>query len=116
MLDSPLATNASKVVYNADGSISVWKDTDSGVEQVKLKTKPVVISCESRLNVPRFVNIMGLRKAKSKKIEVVKLEDLTVKQDSGYKITHIREHEKKRSSQAAALEQIVKLIQQSSSV
>ena len=88
----------------------MWRESDEGVEHLSLLSKPAIISCESRLNVPRFVNIMGLKKAKSKKIEQVKLADLPIKQETGFKIQSIREQEKKRSAKKIDLDGIVKIL------
>ncbi len=102
-------------MFDKEGKcIDVWRDADEGVEHVQLLQTPAVISCESRLNVPRFVNIMGLRKAKSKKIEVAKLEALPVKQEAGYQFLGIREHEKKRAAKSVDLDQVVKIIREQS--
>jgi len=85
---------------------------DEGIEQVNLLKKPAIISCESRLNVPRFVNIMGLKRAKSKKIEVVKLEDLKINENTGYEITSVKEQEKKRNAEKIDMEKLIKLMSQ----
>jgi len=92
--------------------VKVLRDVDEGVEEVELLKKPVIISCESRLNTPRFVNIMGLKKAKSKKIESVKIEDLKIKIESGYQIINIKELEKKRSSTKIELNKLLEIISQ----
>lgn len=86
------------------------RDLDEGIEEVELLRKPAIISCESRLNTPRFVNIMGLKRAKAKKIESVKIEDLGVNVEAGYEVTSVKELEKKRKSAKIDLERLVGII------
>lgn len=92
--------------------MKVLRDVDEGVEEVELLKKPAIISCESRLNTPRFVNIMGLKKAKAKKIETVNIEDLKVKMETGYEVTNVKELDKKRKATKIDLKQLLDIISQ----
>lgn len=53
---------------------------------------------------------MGLKRAKAKKIDTIKLEELPINLESGFKITGIKEHERKRASVKVDLDKIVKLM------
>ena len=39
---------------------------------------PAVFTCDLRLNTPRFANVKSILKAKKKKVEVLKLEELGI--------------------------------------
>jgi electron transfer flavoprotein beta subunit len=70
------ATFASKVQV-ADGSVSVTREVDGGLETLKLAL-PAVITTDLRLNEPRYVTLPNIMKAKKKPLEVLKPADLGV--------------------------------------
>jgi electron transfer flavoprotein beta subunit len=72
----PQGTFASKVEV-ADGSVSVTREVDGGLETVKLKL-PAVITTDLRLNEPRYVTLPNIMKAKKKTLDVFKPADLGV--------------------------------------
>ncbi len=74
--DLPQATFASKVEF-ADGSVTVTREVDGGLETLKLAT-PAVVTTDLRLNEPRYVTLPNIMKAKKKPLEVVKPADLGV--------------------------------------
>eukprot|EP00831_Metopus_contortus_P056816 TRINITY_DN489_c0_g1_i1.p2 TRINITY_DN489_c0_g1~~TRINITY_DN489_c0_g1_i1.p2 ORF type:complete len:196 (-),score=26.32 TRINITY_DN489_c0_g1_i1:23-610(-) len=112
LLGTPLVSNANKITIGKDGKITALREIDEGVEQLSLLKTPAIISCETRLNVPRFVNIMGMKKAKSKKIEKLKLEELGVDISSNYEILSIKENEKKRAGKSTDLPKILSIIKE----
>jgi len=64
LLGWPQGTFASKVEV-ADGSVSVTREVDGGLETVKLKL-PAVVTTDLRLNEPRYASLPNIMKAKSK--------------------------------------------------
>ena len=76
LADLPQATFASKVEV-ADGSVTVTREVDGGLETVKLSL-PAVVTTDLRLNEPRYVTLPNIMKAKKKPLEVVKPADLGV--------------------------------------
>jgi electron transfer flavoprotein beta subunit len=76
LADLPQATYASKVEV-AEGSVTVTREVDGGLETIKL-TLPAVITTDLRLNEPRYVTLPNIMKAKKKPLETVKPEDLGV--------------------------------------
>lgn len=76
LADLPQATFASKVEI-ADGSATVTREVDGGLETLKLST-PAVVTTDLRLNEPRYVTLPNIMKAKKKPLEVVKPADLGV--------------------------------------
>lgn len=72
MLSYPLASNASNI--QVDGKrIIVDRETDAGILQCEIPT-PGIISCDLRLNTPRFVALPKLLQAKKQSIEVFSAE------------------------------------------
>ena len=78
LLNWPQATFASKVEYNDQSkSFNVTREIDGGLETIEVKT-PAVITADLRLNTPRYAGINGIRKAKSKTIDVLSTADLGI--------------------------------------
>ena len=69
-------TFASKVELG-DGSITVTREVDGGLETVSLKL-PAVVTSDLRLNEPRYASLPNIMKAKKKPIDVVSPADLGV--------------------------------------
>ncbi|MBP6542208.1 MAG: electron transfer flavoprotein subunit beta/FixA family protein [Piscinibacter sp.] len=72
----PQATFASKVEI-ADGSATVTREVDGGLETLKVML-PAVITTDLRLNEPRYVTLPNIMKAKKKQLDIVKPADLSV--------------------------------------
>ncbi len=69
-------TFASKVAV-ADGTLTVTREIDGGLQTVAIKT-PAVITTDLRLNEPRYASLPNIMKAKKKPMEVVTPADLGV--------------------------------------
>ncbi|MDQ5911482.1 MAG: electron transfer flavoprotein beta subunit [Pseudomonadota bacterium] len=67
---------ASKVELG-DGTVTVTREVDGGLETVALKL-PALVTTDLRLNEPRFVKLPNIMKAKKKPLEVLKPADLGV--------------------------------------
>jgi len=93
LLDRPQGTFASKVEM-ADGSASVTREVDGGLETVKLKL-PAIVTTDLRLNEPRYVTLPNIMKAKKKPLEVVKPADLGVDVASKIKTLKVTEPPKR---------------------
>ncbi|GLR68478.1 electron transfer flavoprotein subunit beta [Acidocella aquatica] len=76
LLGWPQGTFASKVEI-ADGTATVTREVDGGLETVAL-TMPAVITADLRLNEPRYASLPNIMKARKKTIDVMKPEDLGV--------------------------------------
>ena len=76
LMDIPQATFASKVVV-ADGKATVTREVDGGLETIALSL-PAVITTDLRLNVPRYVTLPNIMKAKKKTIETITPDSLGV--------------------------------------
>ncbi len=76
LCDRPQATFASRIDLSAD-SVSVTREVDGGSETLRLSL-PAIITTDLRLNVPRYVTLPNIMKAKKKPMDVLKPSDLGV--------------------------------------
>ena len=76
MLNWPQGTFASKVNLK-DKSIDVVREIDEGLETVELNL-PAVVTCDLRLNEPRFASLPNIMKAKKKPIEQINAKDFGI--------------------------------------
>ena len=74
LLDLPQATNASELIIE-DGSVSVTREIDGGLQTLKLSV-PAIVTTDLRLNEPRYASLPNIMKAKKKELKVVSLNDL----------------------------------------
>ena len=78
LLNIPQGTFAADVEVSADkSSVIVKREVDNGLQSLSL-TLPAVISCDLRLNTPRFPTLPNIMKSKKKPMEVKQLADLGV--------------------------------------
>jgi electron transfer flavoprotein beta subunit len=70
------ATFASKIEL-ADGKAQVTREIDGGLETISI-TLPAVVTCDLRLNEPRYASLPNIMKAKKKPIDSMTPEDLGV--------------------------------------
>eukprot|EP00088_Acartia_fossae_P071442 TRINITY_DN979_c0_g1_i1.p1 TRINITY_DN979_c0_g1~~TRINITY_DN979_c0_g1_i1.p1 ORF type:complete len:254 (-),score=75.25 TRINITY_DN979_c0_g1_i1:668-1429(-) len=76
LLDWPQGVFASKVDAK-DKGLEVVREIDGGLETINIDL-PAVLSADLRLNEPRYATLPNIMKAKKKKVEKVKPEDLGV--------------------------------------
>jgi electron transfer flavoprotein beta subunit len=76
LLDWPQGTFASKVEI-ADGTATVTREIDGGLETIALKL-PAVVTTDLRLNEPRYASLPNIMKARKKPIETLKPDALGV--------------------------------------
>jgi electron transfer flavoprotein beta subunit len=89
LLGWPQATFASKVVL-ADGSVTVTREVDGGLETLSL-TLPAIITTDLRLNEPRYVTLPNIMKAKKKRLDTVTPADLGVDVTARIKTLKVQE-------------------------
>jgi len=83
--DRPQATFASKLALN-DGSATVTREVDTGLETVEIDL-PAVVTVDLRLNEPRFVKLPDIMKAKKKPLDVIPLAELGVEAGSNLSVS-----------------------------
>ena len=76
MLGWPQGTFASKIEHK-DKVIEVTREVDEGLETIQINL-PAIITCDLRLNEPRFASLPNIMKAKKKPIEQMNAKDLSV--------------------------------------
>jgi len=78
LLNAPQATFAAKVERGDDGAYTVERETDAGTETIKLNPTnlPAIITCDLRLNTPRYPTMPNIMKAKKKPVQTISLEDM----------------------------------------
>ena len=75
-LNWPQATFASKIEVN-DKSLQVTREVDEGLETIEVNT-PAIVTCDLRLNEPRYASLPNIMKAKKKPIEEILATDLGI--------------------------------------
>jgi electron transfer flavoprotein beta subunit len=73
----PQGAFASEISVGDDGALSVTREVDGGLETLGMKL-PAVVTADLRLNEPRYATLPNIMKAKKKKLEKLKPEDLGV--------------------------------------
>ncbi len=83
LLGIPHATMVKKIELS-DGASKVNRELEGGLEEVVELKLPALFSIQTGINEPRYVSIMGIRKAMQKEIKVLSLGDLELnKNDVG---------------------------------
>jgi len=105
-LNWPQATFASKIEVK-DNSLQVTREVDEGLETIEVNT-PAIITCDLRLNEPRYASLPNIMKAKKKPIEELNASDLGV--DTKPRIEHIKIEEppkRKAGIKVSSVEELV---------
>ena len=76
LLGWPQGTFASKIEVK-DKSIQVTREVDEGLETIEINL-PAIVTCDLRLNEPRYASLPNIMKAKKKPIEQLIAKDLGV--------------------------------------
>ncbi|MAH54023.1 MAG: electron transfer flavoprotein subunit beta [Candidatus Pelagibacter sp.] len=76
MLGWPQGTFASKIEVE-DKTIQVTREVDEGLETIEINL-PAIVTCDLRLNEPRYASLPNIMKAKKKPIEQLIAKDLGV--------------------------------------
>lgn len=91
LLNWPQGTFISKLEVNANEKIAqIVRETDVGLQTLKLKL-PAVITCDLRLNEPRFATLPNIIKAKKKPVDKKTPKDLGVDITPRLKILQVEE-------------------------
>jgi electron transfer flavoprotein beta subunit len=95
LLGWPQGTFASKLTF-ANGELEVTREVDAGLEKVALKL-PAVVTCDLRLNEPRYASLPNIMKAKRKPIDVLMPEELGVDIAPRHQILKVEEPARRQS-------------------
>ena len=107
LLDWPQATFASKIEVE-DGKLEVVREIDEGLETIEINM-PAIITCDLRLNEPRYASLPNIMKAKKKPIEQMNASDLGV--DVAPKIQQIKVEEPPKRKAGIKVSSVAELVQ-----
>jgi electron transfer flavoprotein beta subunit len=95
LLNWPQATFVSKIEIK-DKFLEVVREVDEGLETIEVNV-PAVVTCDLRLNEPRYASLPNIMKAKKKPIEQLNASDLDVDIKSRIEQIKIEEPPKRKS-------------------
>ena len=78
-----------------DGEIRVDRETDHGIETIRLPL-PAVVTADLRLNEPRYASMAGIMKARKKPLDVIADRDLGVAIEPRVEVIRYRSAETRR--------------------
>ena len=107
LLDWPQATFASKIDVK-DGKLEVTREIDEGLETIEINT-PAVVTCDLRLNEPRYASLPNIMKAKKKPIEQLNASELDV--DITPKIQQIKVEEPPKRKAGIKVSNVAEVVQ-----
>jgi len=115
LLNWPQATFASKIEVK-DKSLEVIREIDEGLETIEVNI-PAIVTCDLRLNEPRYASLPNIMKAKKKPIEQISASDLGV--DTSPRIEQIKVEEppkRKAGIKVASVEELVQKLKNEAKV
>ena len=115
LLNWPQATFASKIEVK-EKSLEVTREVDEGLETIEVNV-PAIITCDLRLNEPRYASLPNIMKAKKKPIEQINAADLGV--DTKPRIDQIKVEEppkRKAGIKVASVEELVQKLKNEAKV
>ena len=115
LLNWPQATFASKILVK-EKSLEVTREIDEGLETIEVNM-PAIVTCDLRLNEPRYASLPNIMKAKKKPIDQFNASDLGV--DTKSRIEQIRVEEppkRKAGIKVASVEELVQKLKNEAKV
>ena len=107
LLDWPQATFASKINIE-EGKLKVTREIDEGLETIEINT-PAIVTCDLRLNEPRYASLPNIMKAKKKPIEQLNASDLGV--DINSRVQQIKVEEPPQRKAGIKVANVAELVQ-----
>jgi len=95
LLNWPIANFVSHIEKNEKDFI-VTREVDSGLQKIVVNT-PCVISCDLRLNTPRYSSLKNITAAKKKPIKEIKIEDLKIDCEPRIKFLEVTEPSQRKA-------------------
>ena len=95
LLKWPQATFASKIDVQ-DGKLEVVREIDEGLETIEINV-PAIVTCDLRLNEPRYASLPNIMKAKKKPIEQLNAADLGVDTAPRVEVLKVEEPPKRKA-------------------
>ena len=106
LLNWPQATFASKIDVK-DKSLEVTREVDEGLETIEVNI-PAIVTCELRLNEPRYASLPNIMKAKKKPLDQMSATDLGV--DTKPRIEQIKVEEPPKRKAGIKVANVAELV------
>ena len=107
LLNWSQATFASKVEIK-DKTLEVIREVDEGLETLEVNI-PSIVTCDLRLNEPRYASLPNIMKAKKKPIEQINADDLGI--DIKPRISQIKVEEPPKRKSGIKVASVAELVQ-----
>ena len=107
LLNWPQATFASKIEVK-DKSLEVTREIDERHETIEVKI-PAIVTCDLRLNEPRYASLPNIMKAKKKPLETLNASDLAI--DTKPRIEQIKVEEPPKRKAGIKVSSVAELVQ-----
>ena len=107
LLNWPQATFASKIEIK-NKMLEVVREVDEGLETIEINM-PAVVTCDLRLNEPRYASLPNIMKAKKKPIEQINVSDLGV--DITPRVQQIKVEEPPKRKEGIKVASVAELVQ-----
>ena len=95
LLNWPQATFASKIKVK-DKSLEVTREVDEGLETIEVNI-PAIVTCDLRLNEPRYASLPNIMKAKKKPLEQINASDLGIDTKPRIELIKVEEPPKRKA-------------------
>ena len=107
LLNWPQATFASKIDIK-DKKLDVVREVDEGLETLEVNI-PALVTCDLRLNEPRYASLPNIMKAKKKPLEQISSTDLGI--DTKPRIEQIKVEEPPKRKAGVKVSSVAELVQ-----
>ena len=107
LLNWPQATFASKIEIK-DKTLEVTREIDEGLETIEVNL-PAIVTCDLRLNEPRYASLPNIMKAKKKPIDQMTAADLGV--DATPRVQQIKVEEPPKRKAGIKVSSVAELVQ-----
>ena len=107
LLNWPQATFASKIEVK-DKSLEIVREIDEGLETIEINV-PAIVTCDLRLNEPRYASLPNIMKAKKKPIEIKSTEELGI--DTKPRIENLKISEPPIRQKGVMVSDVAELVQ-----
>ena len=106
LLNWPQATLASKIEIK-DKSLEVTREVDEGLETIEVNV-PAIVTCDLRLNEPRYASLPNIMKAKKKPLDQMSATDLGI--DTKPRIEQIKVEEPPKRKAGIKVANVAELV------
>ena len=106
LLNWPQATFASKIEIK-DKTLEVTREIDEGLETIEVNL-PAIVTCDLRLNEPRYASLPNIMKSKKKPLEILTAADLGV--DTAPRVQQIKVEEPPKRKAGIKVASVAELV------